>query len=329
MHNDAMTLAFDSDTRLLVVAPHPDDEIIACGGLLQAVARAGGRARVLFATDGDNNPWPQRLTERRWRLDAQARKRWGALRRAEAEAALGALQCDGLDGMHVGWPDGGLTTLLAPARSAEAIDTLTDMMAGFNPTLVMVPAFGDYHPDHSALALLATQALRRFPGVRTGSFHIHVPPSSAGQEWSVALDAQALERKRGALRCYGSQLHFGQQRLLKFARRHETFDIGTGVPQAAVTGDRWRWRIALPDWMARLGARHLRILALDDSGTLLDQRMPLSDPRLEVVREDNAIEVEMQPLVAGARQAFAKIEHGVEVFVYDITLWTAAEQGQS
>lgn len=325
MHNDAMTPAFDSATRLLVIAPHPDDEIIACGGLLQAVAQAGGRARVLFATDGDNNPWPQRLTERRWRLDAQARRRWGALRRGEAEAALDALRCAGLDGMHAGWPDGGLTTLLAPARSAEAIDTLTDVMADFGPTLVMVPAFGDYHPDHSALALLATLALRRFPGVQAGSFHIHVPPSSAGQEWSVALDAQALERKRDALRCYGSQLHFGKQRLLKFARAHEKFDIGTGVPDTRVTGDRWRWRIELRGWMAKAGARNLRILALDDSGTLLDQRLPLSDPRLAVVRRDGAMEIGMQPLIAGAHQVFAKVEHGVQTFVYDITLWTAAE----
>lgn len=325
MHNDAMTPAYDSATRLLVIAPHPDDEIIACGGLLQAVTQAGGRARVLFVTDGDNNPWPQRLTERRWRLDAQARKRWGALRRGEAEAALDALRCDGLDGMHIGWPDGGLTTLLAPARSAEAIDTLTDVMADFRPTLVMVPAFGDYHPDHSALALLATLALRRFPGVQTGSFHIHVPPSSAGQEWSLALDAQALERKRDALRCYGSQLHFGKQRLLKFARAQEKFDIGTGVPQTVAAGDRWRWRAELRGWMAKAGARNLRILALDDSGALLDRRLPLSDPRLNVVRRNGALEIEMQPLVAGAHQAFAKVEHGVESFVYDIALWVAAE----
>lgn len=318
-------LPIDAATRLLVIAPHPDDEIIACGGLLQAVANAGGRARVLFATDGDNNPWPQRLSERRLRLDAQARKRWGALRRAEAEAALDALQCDGLDGMHVGWPDGGLTTLLAPARSAEAVDTLTDVMADFSPTLVMVPAFGDYHPDHSALALLATLALRRFPGVQAGSFHIHVPPTGAHQEWSLVLDAKALERKRDALCCYASQLHFGRRRLLKFARTNEAFDIGTGVPDTVAAGDRWRWRIALPGWMARMGARHLRILALDDSGALLDQRLTLSDPRLKATRRKGMIEIDMQPLIAGARQVFAKVEHGVDIFVYDVTLWTATE----
>ena len=324
MHNDAMTLALSSDTRLLVIAPHPDDEIIACGGLLQAVSRAGGRARVLFATDGDNNPWPQRLSERRWYVDAQSRERWGALRRTEASDALDALQCDGLDAIHIGWPDGGLTTLLAPERSAQAIAALAGLMADFSPTLVMVPAFVDYHPDHSALALLATLALRRVPGAQAGSFHIHVPPSDAGQEWSLALDGQMLARKRDALRCYRSQLHFGEQRLLKFARAHEAFDIGTGVPEATTAGDCWRWRIVLEGWMAKAGARYLRILALGESGALLDQRLPLSDPRLKVTRRKDAVEVEMSPLVAGVHQVFAKVEHGVDVFVYDTTLWTAA-----
>ncbi len=320
-----MTPVFDSATRLLLVAPHPDDEIIACGGLLQAVAGAGGGARVLFATDGDNNPWPQRLSERRLRLDAQARKRWGALRRAEAEAALDALQCAGVDGLHVGWPDGELTTLLAPGRSAEAVDTLTDLMAEFSPTQVMVPAFGDYHPDHSALALLATLALRRFPGVRADSFDIHVPPAAMRRGWTLALDAEMLARKREALGCYRSQLHFGQQRLLKFARATEAFEAGTGVPDATTAVDRWRWGIALPGWMARIGARHLRILAIGDAGMLLDQRLPLTDPRLRVVRAKGSLDIEMEPLVRGARQVFAKVEHGVDAYVYDTTLWTPAD----
>ncbi|MCB1569830.1 MAG: PIG-L family deacetylase, partial [Xanthomonadales bacterium] len=53
----------DSD-RLLVVVPHPDDETLATGGLIQRALLAGAALRVVFATDGDNNPWPQRWLER-------------------------------------------------------------------------------------------------------------------------------------------------------------------------------------------------------------------------------------------------------------------------
>ena len=53
-------LTFRASDRLLVFAPHPDDETIATGELIQLAIAAGVAVRVVFATDGDNNPWPQR-----------------------------------------------------------------------------------------------------------------------------------------------------------------------------------------------------------------------------------------------------------------------------
>ena len=47
--------------KTLIIAPHPDDESIAAAGLMQRALAAGGDVRVLFVTDGDNNPWPLRF----------------------------------------------------------------------------------------------------------------------------------------------------------------------------------------------------------------------------------------------------------------------------
>ncbi len=105
---DAMP-ALSAATRLLVVAPHPDDETIATGGLIQQVLAAGGAVRIVLLTHGDNNPWPQRWLERRWRIDAEARQRWGARRYAEMLKALGRLGL-GHDALQsIGWPDMGVT----------------------------------------------------------------------------------------------------------------------------------------------------------------------------------------------------------------------------
>jgi hypothetical protein len=49
-----------------VLAPHPDDEVLGTGGLLQMLAREQATVRVVLLTCGENNPWPQRLLERRW-----------------------------------------------------------------------------------------------------------------------------------------------------------------------------------------------------------------------------------------------------------------------
>jgi hypothetical protein len=58
-------LTFTAADRLLVFAPHPDDETIATGELIQLARASGAVVHVVFATDGDNNPWPQRWCERR------------------------------------------------------------------------------------------------------------------------------------------------------------------------------------------------------------------------------------------------------------------------
>src|SRR5262249_9852030 len=46
-----------ANERLLVFAPHPDDDVLACGGLLQRAAAALAAVGVVFVTDGENNPW--------------------------------------------------------------------------------------------------------------------------------------------------------------------------------------------------------------------------------------------------------------------------------
>ena len=60
-------LTLDRDSRVMVIAPHPDDETLATGGLLQEAVAAASAVRVVYITDGDNNPWPQRVMERRLR----------------------------------------------------------------------------------------------------------------------------------------------------------------------------------------------------------------------------------------------------------------------
>src|SRR5947209_20287639 len=102
-----MTPALNSASRLMLLAPHPDDEALACSMILQQAVRAGATIRVVYATDGDDNPWPQRALERRWSLSPSDRQRWGKLRRAEALAALRVLDILLADVQFLGLPDQG------------------------------------------------------------------------------------------------------------------------------------------------------------------------------------------------------------------------------
>src|SRR5258705_12616807 len=100
-----MVPAFDSHSRLMTFAPHPDDEALACSIILQHAVRAGAAIRVVYATDGENNPWPQRALERKWRLNGTDRRRWGKLRRAEALGALQVLGVHPSDARFLALPD--------------------------------------------------------------------------------------------------------------------------------------------------------------------------------------------------------------------------------
>ncbi len=126
--------------RVLVLAPHPDDETIGCGGTVALLGAAGADVTVVFATDGEatrGSPDGARATGARRREEAaQAAAILGAATRflGLADGGLGAaVESDGLR-------DGALTAAIAAAVEAVA------------PEVVFAPWPLDGHPDHAAVA---------------------------------------------------------------------------------------------------------------------------------------------------------------------------------
>src|ERR1700735_885870 len=104
--------SFSRSDKVLVVAPHPDDESLATGGLLQRIFAKKIPVRILFVTSGENNPWAHRYWERRWRIGADDRARWGRRRRAGALTAIGTLGGQPDCATFLNLPDLGTTDLL-------------------------------------------------------------------------------------------------------------------------------------------------------------------------------------------------------------------------
>src|SRR5438477_12876910 len=144
---------FTSSSRLMLIAAHPDDESLACSIVLQHAVRGGAAIRVVYATDGENNPWPQRVIERKWRLDEADRARWGKLRRAEALAALGILGVNASGASFLALPDQKLTGLLMSGCGCT-LERFAAMITDWAPTDLLIPSISDTHPDHSALAVM-------------------------------------------------------------------------------------------------------------------------------------------------------------------------------
>lgn len=213
-------LEWTGGDRVLVFAPHPDDETIGAGELIQQARGAGAQVRVVFATDGDNNPLPQLWLERRLWIGPDDRRRWGLRRRAEATAALRILGVT--EAVFLGWHDRSLRGLLSGDPSAVA--TIGAAIDTFEPTCVVHPAQRDRHPDHSALAAMVELVMRRSGSTASRLAYIVHGPRSTQPGWHVRPDSARYERKVRALQCHETQLSLSRRRMMRWIAPPETFD---------------------------------------------------------------------------------------------------------
>lgn len=139
--------------RLAVVAPHPDDESIGCGGLIALWAGPGRSVEVVFLTEGGRGSPALRdggLPPARREEAALALRR---TRRAEAEAALRILGASAL------WLDGADSALHRDEERLAA--RLAECWAADPPDLVAAPDPEDRHPDHAVAARIVGRAAGR------------------------------------------------------------------------------------------------------------------------------------------------------------------------
>ena len=229
----AKALEIARTNRLLFFAPHPDDESLAGGGFLQRAAVAGATVRIVFVTNGENNPWPHRVMERQWRIGGEDRARWGRRRRSEALDALETLGLERTCAHFLNAADQGLTRLLLE-QGSEVIAQLRKIIRSFQPTHLIAPARFDLHPDHNALSVLLDSALNspEFQGLRTFSYAVHNRDSQhAGyREVCLELSQGEQERKRRAIECHRSQMILSKRRFLRHVTNREKFWLASRPP---------------------------------------------------------------------------------------------------
>jgi LmbE family N-acetylglucosaminyl deacetylase len=205
--------------RTLIIAPHPDDESIAGGGLLQRAIASGGEVRVVFVTDGENNPWPVRYLKKKVRITDADRAEWGALRREEARRGLRALGISPAAAIFLGYPDTMLSKL-ARAGNPCVRDALANAIEAFGPSLLVLPSSFDLHADHRAISWLA-HGVASGRDIVTYVIHGHAPDGRLA--FRIELTDGERARKLAAIECHQSQLVLSRSRFLGYARPVEEF----------------------------------------------------------------------------------------------------------
>jgi len=221
-------LSITSDDSLLVFAPHPDDETLAAGGLLQRAHEAGARVHICFVTNGENNPWPQRIEERCLRIGDPGRLRLAVRRRRELRAALAELALTRATTSFLGLADRGVMRRVLEDTAATAAMLAFEIRA-HRPTLLVAPSADDRHPDHAAVGHLLDFVFSALGDLRAAVsrrlvYRVHGARIRPGEpRVDLALSAVERERKRRAIEAHASQLVVRGRFYRAFARDDEVF----------------------------------------------------------------------------------------------------------
>lgn len=174
--------------RILILAPHPDDEVLGCGGIIQKAVKLNLPVRIVFLTYGDNNQWSFMIYRKRPVVMPKAVQAMGLIRHDEAIAAAKVLGISSEQLTFLGYPDfrtlniwyshwgdqppveSMLTEVKAVPydnafrpgalyKGEEILQDLKTILREFKPTKIFLSHPSDHHPDHRALYLFTNIAL--------------------------------------------------------------------------------------------------------------------------------------------------------------------------
>jgi LmbE family N-acetylglucosaminyl deacetylase len=170
-----------ADDRILIVAPHPDDEVLGAGGLIQQALAVGAAVRVVYLTNGDHNQIAFKLYRHSLFLRPRQYLAFGEQRRREATAATSLLGLTTNQLTFLGYPDWGTLRMWRdyweegepfrsdatqsnavpyadafnfgkPYRPQHILADLVSLFREFKPTRIIVSHPSDTNPDHRAAA---------------------------------------------------------------------------------------------------------------------------------------------------------------------------------
>jgi LmbE family N-acetylglucosaminyl deacetylase len=224
-------VALTADDRILILAPHPDDEALGCAGIIQSAVAQKIPLKIVFLTYGDNNEWSFLLYRKHPVFYPAAVRRMGEVRHDEAVAADKLLGVDEKSLVFLGYPDFRTiqiwyahwgpgrdpeTSMLtrahsvpyknafrfgAPYKGEEILKDLETILSDFRPTKIFVSHAGDHNGDHQAFYLFLRVALwDLFPSINPEVYpylvHMHGWPKPRGKFLDKRIEPPAIFRNK-------------------------------------------------------------------------------------------------------------------------------------
>lgn len=218
--------------KLLVVSPHPDDEVLGCGGLIKRVKDSGGKVYILFLTVGNTKEYSKNGNS-----TIEERKK-------EIEKVSMFLK---YDGYRIAYPGNNFHLRLDQIPQKDLIAEIENgkeiSLNKIMPTIVAAPQHYDYNQDHLACAQAVLAATRPAPNDTKPLQRIILGFESVptADWWNTPhtinffakLSAKDLEAKMSALKIYRSQLRNGYHPRSLWAMKNLAYFRGMQIGERA------------------------------------------------------------------------------------------------
>lgn len=181
-------LNFSAKDRVLILAPHPDDEIIASSGIIQKALKSSSKVKIVYLTSGEYNEISYLFYKKTPAISKNGFINIGKTRQKEAYNATAFLGIKKEDLIFLGYPDRFTEAILtsfwdkkwpavsmltrighvpyknalspgAPYIGESILNDLKQVLIDFKPTKIFVSSPYDTNPDHRSLYVFATVAL--------------------------------------------------------------------------------------------------------------------------------------------------------------------------
>jgi len=186
-------LSFIKEDRILIIAPHPDDEAVGTAGVIQSALRSGAKVKILYLTHGDYNEISSIFYQKKPLLLKADFIKSGQIRKTEATRAMSTLGLKEDDLVFLGYPDFGTMTIWKkhwgenkpftnfptglnkvpyendfsygkPYLGDSIVEDIKKVTLDFKPTQVFVTPPFDLNSDHRAAYLYLNLALFELQG---------------------------------------------------------------------------------------------------------------------------------------------------------------------
>ena len=247
---------------ILVIAPHPDDEAIGCGGVMLRAIKEGRRVGVVLLTGGDGYPKAAAAVAKKAepQLAPADFLRLAAVRRRHSLDALTGIGVRAADLISLGYPDSGLQAIYeardetpyrqpftgksetygtvirdyhtlahgrpAPYLRSSVLADLVEIIKAREPREIYVTNEADAHADHRTTFRFVRDAAKAaaYRG-NLFSFVVHGTPPNAPDRRVVLTDTERV-RKRALIEQYQTHLSPVHDDLAeKFAGPEELFRL--------------------------------------------------------------------------------------------------------